>query len=303
MKHLLSINDLTHEEIISLLDRADDLKEKRKRGKIITRELEHKTLVMLFEKSSTRTRISFEVAMRELGGGSIYLNPADTQLGRGESIADTAKVVSRYAHAVAARVNHHSTLVELAEHSTIPVINALSDIEHPCQLLADLMTIREYKGHLKGLTLSWIGDGNNVCNSAILACSLEGIHINIATPRGYEPDQNIVIQARELGGSITLTDNPEDAAAGADVLYTDVWVSMGNEAETMKRLNDFKEYQINSKLLQHAKNNVTVLHCLPAHRGEEITGDVADGQHSAILDQAENRLHTQKALLLYTQHE
>ena len=297
MKHLLSINDLTHEEINSLLDKADDLKEKRKRGKI-TRELEHKTLTMLFEKSSTRTRISFEVAMRELGGGSIYLNLADTQLGRGESIADTAKVISRYAHAVAARVNDHHTLVELAEHSTIPVINALSDIEHPCQLLSDLMTIREYKGHLKGLTLSWIGDGNNVCNSAILACSLEGIHINIATPRGYEPDQNIVMQARELGGSITLTDNPEDAAAGADVLYTDVWVSMGDEAETMKRLNDFKKYQINSKLLQHAKNNVTVLHCLPAHRGEEITGDVADGQHSAILDQAENRLHTQKALLL-----
>ncbi|CAD6492779.1 MAG: Ornithine carbamoyltransferase, anabolic [Candidatus Argoarchaeum ethanivorans] len=297
MKHLLSINDLTHEEINSLLDKADDLKEKRKRGKI-TRELEHKTLTMLFEKSSTRTRISFEVAMRELGGGSIYLNLADTQLGRGESIADTAKVISRYAHAVAARVNDHHTLIELAEHSTIPVINALSDIEHPCQLLSDLMTIREYKGHLKGLTLSWIGDGNNVCNSAILACSLEGIHINIATPRGYEPDRNIVMQARELGGSITLTDNPEDAAAGADVLYTDVWVSMGDEAETMKRLNDFKKYQINSKLLQHAKNNVTVLHCLPAHRGEEITGDVADGQHSAILDQAENRLHTQKALLL-----
>ncbi|CAD6492370.1 MAG: Ornithine carbamoyltransferase, anabolic [Candidatus Argoarchaeum ethanivorans] len=297
MKHLLSINDLTHEEINSLLDKADDLKEKRKRGKI-TRELEHKTLTMLFEKSSTRTRISFEVAMRELGGGSIYLNLADTQLGRGESIADTAKVISRYAHAVAARVNDHHTLVELAEHSTIPVINALSDIEHPCQLLSDLMTIREYKGHLKGLTLSWIGDGNNVCNSAILACSLEGIHINIATPRGYEPDRNIVMQARELGGSITLTDNPEDAAAGADVLYTDVWVSMGDEAETMKRLNDFKKYQINSKLLQHAKNNVTVLHCLPAHRGEEITGEVADGQHSAILDQAENRLHTQKALLL-----
>ena len=297
MKHLLSINDLTHEEINSLLDKADDLKEKRKRGKI-TRELEHKTLTMLFEKSSTRTRISFEVAMRELGGGSIYLNLADTQLGRGESIADTAKVISRYAHAVAARVNDHRTLVELAEHSTIPVINALSDIEHPCQLLSDLMTIREYKGHLKGLTLSWIGDGNNVCNSAILASSLEGIHINIATPRGYEPDRNIVMQARELGGSITLTDNPEDAAAGADVLYTDVWVSMGDEAETMKRLNDFKKYQINSKLLQHAKNNVTVLHCLPAHRGEEITGEVADGQHSAILDQAENRLHTQKALLL-----
>ncbi|CAD6494341.1 MAG: Ornithine carbamoyltransferase, anabolic [Candidatus Argoarchaeum ethanivorans] len=297
MKHLLSINDLTHEEINSLLDKADDLKEKRKRGKI-TRELEHKTLTMLFEKSSTRTRISFEVAMRELGGGSIYLNLADTQLGRGESIADTAKVISRYVHAVAARVNDHHTLVELAEHSTIPVINALSDIEHPCQLLSDLMTIREYKGRLKGLTLSWIGDGNNVCNSAILACSLEGIHINIATPRGYEPDQNIVMQARELGGSITLTDNPEDAAAGADVLYTDVWVSMGDEAETMKRLNDFKKYQINSKLLQHAKNNVTVLHCLPAHRGEEITGEVADGQHSAILDQAENRLHTQKALLL-----
>ncbi|NMG83391.1 MAG: ornithine carbamoyltransferase [Methanosarcinales archaeon] len=297
MKHFLSIQDLTHEEISSLLDKADDLKEKRKRGKIIS-ELEHKTLVMLFEKSSTRTRISFEVAMRELGGGSIYMNQADTQLGRGESIADTAKVISRYAHAIAARVNDHCTLIEFAEHSTIPVINALSDLEHPCQLLADLMTIREYKGHLKGLTLSWIGDGNNVCNSAIIACSLEGMHINIATPRGYEPDQNIVIQARELGGSITLTDNPEDAAAGADVLYTDVWVSMGDEAETMKRLNDFKEYQINNKLLQYAKNNVTVLHCLPAHRGEEITGDVADGQHSAILDQAENRLHTQKALLL-----
>lgn len=295
--HLLSILDLTHEDLTHLLDKADDLKEQRQRGRG-REELKHRTLAMLFEKSSTRTRISFQVAMSELGGHSIYLNPTDTQLGRGETIADTARVISRYTHAIAARVNHHHTLIELAEHSSIPVINALSDREHPCQLLADLMTIREYKGHLKGLTLAWIGDGNNVCNSAILACALTHIHINVATPRGYEPDDDILKQARELGGSITLTHDPVEAAADADVLYTDVWVSMGDEAAAEQRREDFKPYQINTQLLQQAKPDVTVLHCLPAHRGEEITSEVIDGAHSAVFDQAENRLHTQKALLL-----
>jgi ornithine carbamoyltransferase len=296
-RHLLSILDLSHRDIIHLLDKADELKEQRQRGKT-SEELKHKTLTMLFEKSSTRTRISFQVAMSELGGHSIYLNPADTQLGRGESIADTAKVISRYTHAIAARVNQHQTIIELAENSTIPVINALSDLEHPCQLLADLMTIREYKGHLKGLTLAWIGDGNNVCNSTILACALTHIHLNIATPKGYEPDKTILNQARELGGSITLTNNPQEAATDADILYTDVWISMGDEAQTQQRLKHFKPYQINNQLLQHAKHDAIVLHCLPAHRGQEITSEVADGPHSAIFDQAENRLHTQKALLL-----
>jgi ornithine carbamoyltransferase len=297
MKHLLSMLDLTHDDIIHLLDKAEELKERRQRGKTIE-ELKHKTLTLLFEKSSTRTRISFQVAMSELGGHSIYLNPADTQLNRGESIADTAKVISRYAHVIAARVNRHQTLIELAENSTIPVINALSDLEHPCQLLADLMTIREYKGHLRGLTLTWIGDGNNVCNSAIIACALTGIHINIATPKGYEPDQNYITQARELGGSITLTNNPTDAATDADILYTDVWVSMGDEAQTQQRLCDLQPYQINQQLLEYARHDATILHCLPAHRGQEITSEVVEGPQSAIFDQAENRLHTQKALLL-----
>ncbi len=297
LSHLLSLADLSYAEIIAVLDCASHLKEKRARGKF-SEELKSKTLAMLFEKSSTRTRISFEVAMTEIGGHAIYLNYRDMQLGRGESVADTAKVMSRYVHAIMARVYKHETLIELSNNSTVPVINGLSDLEHPCQLLADLLTIREYKGKFKGLDFAWIGDGNNVCNSAILASALTGMNITIACPSGYEPDTKIIARAKELGGKVKIISDPYEAAKNADIISTDVWVSMGDEEEYDMRLRDFAPYQINSKLLEQAKHDVIVLHCLPAHRGEEITAEVVDGPNSAVFDQAENRLHVQKALLL-----
>lgn len=295
--HLLSLADLSYADIINILDAASDLKEKRARGKTST-ALKARTLAMLFEKSSTRTRISFEVAMTELGGHAVYLNYKDIQLGRGESVADTARVMSRYVNAIMARVYKHETLIELSNNATVPVINGLSDLEHPCQLLADLLTIREYKGKFKGLNYSWIGDGNNVCNSALLACALTGMKMTVACPEGYEPNPEIVDKAKELGGTISIIHDPMKAAKKADILSTDVWVSMGDEDEYDRRLRDFKPYQINSKLLEQAKHDVMVLHCLPAHRGEEITAVVVDGPNSAVFDQAENRLHVQKALLL-----
>ena len=295
--HLLSLADLSYDDIINLLDTASDLKEKRVRGKT-SGALKSRTLAMLFEKSSTRTRISFEAAMTELGGHGIYLNYKDIQLGRGESVADTARVMSRYVHAIMARVYKHETLIELSKNSDVPVINGLSDLEHPCQLLADLLTIREYKGKFKGLNFSWIGDGNNVCNSAILACALTGMKMTVACPEGYEPDREIVEKARKLGGVVNIIRDPMKAAKNADILSTDVWVSMGDEEEYDQRLHDFRPYQINSKLLEQAKHDVMILHCLPAHRGEEITAEVVDGPNSAVFDQAENRLHVQKALLL-----
>lgn len=295
--HLLSLTDLSYDDIISLLDTASDMKDKRTRGKASS-SLKNKTLAMLFEKSSTRTRISFEVAMTDLGGHSIYLNYKDTQIGRGESLADTARVMSRYVHAIMGRVYKHETLTELAKYATVPIINGLSDLEHPCQLLADLLTIREYKGKFKGLNFSWIGDGNNVCNSAILACALTGMKITVACPEGYEPNYDIVLKAKELGAVVNVIRDPIKAAKNADIISTDVWVSMGDEEEYDQRLHDFKPYQINSKLLEQARHDVIVLHCLPAHRGEEISADVVDGPNSAVFDQAENRLHVQKALLL-----
>lgn len=295
--HLLSFADFSYTDVINLLDVASDLKEKRARGKTAS-ALKNRTLAMLFEKSSTRTRISFEAAMTELGGHSIFLNYRDIQLGRGESIADTARVMSRYVNAIMARVYKHETLIELSNNATVPVINGLSDLEHPCQLLADLFTIREYKGKFKGLNFSWIGDGNNVCNSALLACAVTGMKITVACPEGYEPDSEMVEKAKELGGTVSITHDPMKAAKKADILYTDVWVSMGDEEEYDQRLRDFKPYQINSKLLEEARHDVMVLHCLPAHRGEEITADVLEGPNSAVFDQAENRLHVQKALLL-----
>ena len=295
--NILSFADLSHADVIDLLDTASDLKEKRARGEM-TEVLKNKTLAMLFEKSSTRTRLSFEVAMSELGGHAIFLSTRDMQIGRGESIADTARVMSRYVSAIMARVYKHETLTELSNHSTVPVINALSDLEHPCQLLADLMTIRERKGTLEGLKFAWLGDGNNVCNSAILACAITGMKISVACPKGYEPDDAIIEKAKELGGYVEITQDPAKAAENADVLYTDVWVSMGDEEEAEQRLIDLKPYQINSKLLEHAEHDVVVLHCLPAHRGEEITAEVVDGPNSAVFDEAENRLHAQKALLL-----
>lgn len=282
---------------MALLDSADDLKAKRAKGTVVEM-LKNKSLAMIFEKSSTRTRISFEVAMAELGGHALYLNPRDLQLGRGESIGDTAQVMSRYVHGIMARVYSHSTLEELSQFAQVPVINGLSDKEHPCQLLADLQTIREYKGMFEGMKLAWIGDGNNVCNSAILAAAITGMRMVAACPEGYEPDPDIVSRARELGGHVEIISDPAAAADGADILYTDVWVSMGDEEERDQRVRDLAPYQVNEALVNRAKHDCIVLHCLPAHRGEEITAEVLGGPHSAILDQAENRLHAQKALLI-----
>jgi len=297
MKHLISMTDLTQEEIIEIPDMAEDLKEKRVRGKM-TDLLKNKSLAMIFEKSSTRTRVSFEVAMSDLGGHSIYLNSRDIQIGRGETVSDTAQVLSRYVAGITARVNSHKTVADLAKHSKVPVINALSDLEHPCQILADFLTIREYKNRLKGLKFAWIGDGNNVCNSLILGCALVGMQIAVACPEGYMPNPEIVAKGRELGGDILITTDPEEAAADADVLYADVWVSMGDEEEREKRLSDLEDYQINSNLVELAKPDVIFMHCLPAHRGEEVSAEVMDGPHSVVFDQAENRLHAQKALIM-----
>ena len=296
-KDLLSISDLTREELLQLIDLSLELKEKRGKRHAQT-PLINRSLAMIFEKPSTRTRVSFEVAMTELGGHALYLNSDDLQLGRSETVCDTAMVLSRYVHAIIARVYSHETVRELAKCADIPVINALSDAEHPCQLLADLLTIRERKGDFQGLHVAWIGDGNNVCNSLILASAITGMRLAVACPAGYEPDQSVVEHARELGGDVVVTHDPSVAASGADVFYTDVWVSMGDEKEEQERLRDFDGFQINDDLLNHAKHDCIVLHCLPAHRGQEITGEVLYGAHSAVLDQAENRLHVQKALLV-----
>lgn len=295
--NLISIADLTASDISGILDMADDLKKKRRQSEI-TDYLKNKSLAMIFEKSSTRTRVSFEVGMTDLGGHSLYLDPNSMQIGRGETIGDTARILSGYVHGIMIRAFSHAMVVEMAKNATVPVINGLTDREHPCQALADLMTIRECKGHIKGLKLAWIGDGNNVCHSLILASALMGMSMIAACPPGYEPDKAIVDKARAMGGKIELTTDPRAAAKGADILYTDVWVSMGDEAEKAKRLKDLHDYQINMGLVGLANKDCIVLHCLPAHRGEEITDDAIKCKNSAIFEQAENRLHAQKALLV-----
>ncbi len=296
MKSLISIGDLTKDEIFAIVQLAVRLKEERLQG-TFSEGLQHKTLGMIFEKPSTRTRTSFEVAIVELGGYPIYLNWNDLQLGRGETIADTARVLSKYLSGIVLRVASHSTIIEMADYASVPVINALSDLEHPCQLLADLMTIYEKKGTLSGLKLAWIGDGNNVCNSAILACACLGMHIDVACPPGYEPNAAIIERGQTLSAVRVIRD-PFEAASAADILYTDTWISMGNEAASAERLLAFSKYRIDEKVLDRAKDDVIVLHCLPAHRGQEITDEVMDGPHSVVFVQAENRLHAQKALLL-----
>ena len=296
VKHLISISDLTKEELLDFLKLAKKLKEERKRG-IFNDYLKNRSLAMIFELPSTRTRISFEVAMSDMGGHALYLNWNDLQLGRGETIADTARVVSRYVHAVMMRVRDHSTIVEFAKHSDVPVINGLSNLEHPCQIIGDLLTILEKKGGFD-IKLSWVGDGNNVCNSLILASAILGFEMSVATPEGYEPPKEIIEKAEKLGGSVEILRDPFEAVKGADVIYTDVWTSMGQEAEREQRLKVFRNYQVNSDLVEKAKDDVIVMHCLPAHRGEEITDEVMDGEKSVVFDQAENRLHAQKAILL-----
>ncbi len=294
-QHLVSVSDLSKPEIIRMIDLAKKLKDERKRGEYKD-YMKNKSLAMIFELPSTRTRVSFEVAMADMGGHALYLGWNDLQLGRGETIADTAKVLSRYVSAIMARVRKHDTVVELAKNSDVPVINGLSNLEHPCQILADLLTIDEVKG--LDIKLAWVGDGNNVCNSMILASAILGFEMSVATPKGFEPDGRILKLAEEIGEKPEITNDPIKAVENADVIYTDVWASMGQEEERGERLKVFAEFQVNRALVGKAKDDVIVMHCLPAHRGEEITDEVIDGKHSVIFDQAENRLHAQKAILL-----
>jgi ornithine carbamoyltransferase len=296
-RDLLTWLDYTTEEVHELLSLAEHLKKNP-----ISKKLEGKTLGMIFEKSSTRTRVSFEAGMLQMGGHAIYLNSRDIQLGRGESIADTAKVLSAYVDAIMIRTFEHEKVAQLAEHASVPVINGLCDTYHPCQALADVLTIYEVKGQLAGLKVVYIGDGNNVAHSFMILCAKLGMAVVVSCPKGYEPDQEVIDATIELaqlsGGSFTLSYDPEEAASGADIVYTDVWASMGQEEETSERLQVFEPYQVNEALLAHASDDVKFLHCLPAHRGEEVTAEVIDGGKSAVFQQAENRLHVQKAILL-----
>ena len=296
-RDFLSVDDLTPEELVALLDGAD----RHKAGRRPRTTLQGRTVALIFEKPSTRTRVSFEVAVHELGGHPLALSGVDLQIGRGETLEDTAAVLSRYVHAIVLRTFAQESLERLARAGGIPVVNALSDYSHPCQALADLQTIRERKQRLAGLRLAYLGDGNNVAHSLLFAGSKVGMHVAVATPIGYEPIPQVVRRATEIaagtGGSVELTHDPETAAKGADVVYTDVWASMGKELEHGERALIFKPYQLNTDILAVASPDVVVLHCLPAHRGEEIAAEVMDGPNSAVFDQAENRLHTQKALL------
>lgn len=297
-RHLLSIFDLQKREIDSIIKRAFRLKALKKGGKKTGSTLKGKVVGMVFEKPSTRTRVSFEVAIIDLGGSAIYLSPGDMQLGRGETIADTARVLSSYLDGVVIRTYGQEKIEEFARHSSVPVINALTDLEHPCQIISDLFTIKEKGLDIEKIKLAYIGDGNNIANSLIGAAAIYGFNLIMATPKGYEPNEGVLRRARDYKrGRIEVVSDPKEAAKNADVLYTDVWVSMGQEEEMGKRLRTFKPYQLNGRLLSHAKPDVLIMHCLPAHRGEEITDDVVDGPNSIVFDQAENRLHVGKAIL------
>ncbi len=296
--NLITIFDLTRAELEGLVERGEKLKRKRKEGLKASNELEGKTLALIFEKPSTRTRVSFEVAMHELGGNVISLNWNELQLGRGERVRETARVLSSYVDAVMIRAYRHDTVEEFANYASIPVINGLTDLEHPCQTLADLMTIKGYKKNFAGVTVAWVGDGNNVCNSLIGGAAITGMNMRVASPDGYEPAKVVVERAKKMGGEVLITENAEEAALGADVLYTDVWVSMGDEKEREKRERVFKKYQLNEDLVRVAKEDAIIMHCMPVHIGEEITEGVLKSENSVIFEQAENRLHAQKALLL-----
>ena len=299
-RSLDSLSHLTKEEIEKILKTSELLKSQLLRGEEHPL-LKGKTLAMIFEKPSTRTRVSFEVGMWQLGGYALYLNASDLQFGRGETIADTALVLSRYVNGIMARVFAHQTILDLVKYSRVPVINGLSDFTHPCQGLADLFTIYEKKGRLSGLKLAYVGDANNVAHSLLYGCSKVGMDITLGCPKGYGPNPRVVSEAMEEGKrsgcKVKVTTDPKEAVREADIVYTDVWTSMGKEKEYAKRVKIFKPYQVNSKLVKGAKADYLFMHCLPAHRGEEVTDEVADSKNSVIFDQAENRLHAQKALL------
>jgi len=300
-RSLASLSDVTKAELEAWFDLALRLKGETKAGKP-QNILAGKNLAMIFQKSSTRTRVSFEIAMRQLGGGALYLSGNELQLGRGETIADTARVLSRYVDGIMARVFAHSDIVTLAKYATVPVINGLSDFSHPCQAVADYLTVLEHKGRLKGLTLAYVGDGNNVAHSLLFGGAKLGVNVTIVCPKGYEPQKAVVDRAesdgRQSGARIVVSDDPA-AVKGADVIYTDVWASMGQEAEHAERVRIFKPYQVNARLMAlTGKKDALFMHCLPAHRGEEVTDEVVDSPNSVVLDEAENRLHAQKAILV-----
>lgn len=296
-KDLISINLLTADEVNLIIEESNKIKGGPRNSQVLA----GKTLAMIFEKSSTRTRVSFETGIYQLGGNGMYFSSKDLQIGRGESIHDTAKVLSRYVDGIMARTFAYQTILDLAKYSTVPVINGLTDLDHPCQVLSDLFTIKEKLGHLKGLTLTYLGDSNNVLHSLIQGCVKVGMNITYSCPKGYEPLPAVINEAKEYaiksGSVISYNLDPSETVKSADIIYTDVWVSMGQENEKTKKLSDLKPYQLNSKLLSKCRQDVLVMHCLPAHRGEEITDDVMDGPNSIVFDQAENRLHTQKAIM------
>lgn len=297
----LTLKDFSSETIKALLTKATELKEAHLSGTAV-QPLKGKILGMIFDKSSTRTRVSFEAGMLQLGGQAMYLNGKELQLGRGEPISDTAKVLSHYLDAIMIRTFSHQSVEELAEHATIPIINGLTDLFHPCQVLADLLTIQEVKGKLAGIKLAYVGDGNNVAHSLLIGASKVGLDISVAAPKGYEPNEEVTAMAKEFakqsGSKVVITNDPFEAVENADVIYTDVWTSMGQEAENEIRMKVFKEFQVNGELLKGAKDDYMFLHCLPAHRGEEVTAEIIDGKHSYVFQEAGNRLHAQKALLV-----
>lgn len=295
-KHLLKLMDWSAQEIKEVLDTADQLKYEKKNG-VEHHLLKGKTLGMIFSKSSTRTRVSFEVGMYDLGGSALFLSARDLQIGRGEPVEDTARVLSRYLDGIMIRTFDQSEVEDLAKYGSIPIINGLTDYCHPCQVLADLMTIREKLGSLKGKKLCYIGDGNNMTNSLIVGCIKMGMAVSVACPKGYEPDSELMKWADE-NGDFLCTDDIQKAATGADVVYTDVWASMGQESEAEERKKIFKNYQVNAQTMSYANKNAMVLHCLPAHREEEITAEVFEAHADEIFEEAENRLHAQKAVLV-----
>jgi len=297
MRHFLTLKDLSASELSVLIQRAIVLKRMHNDGEIYE-PLKNKVLAMIFEKSSTRTRVSFESAMIQFGGGSIFLSPNDTQLGRGEPIEDSARVISSMVDVVMIRTFEHEKVEQFAKYSSVPVINALTDDYHPCQLLADMQTYVEHRGTIEGKTVTWVGDGNNMCHSYINAAEQFGFKLNIATPTGYEPDAKIVAAS---SASVSLFNNVNDAASQSDLIVTDVWASMGQEEEQKKREIAFADFQVNNAVMALANKDALFMHCLPAHRGEEVSADVIDGPQSVVWDEAENRLHAQKALLEFLQ--
>jgi ornithine carbamoyltransferase len=296
-RDLVSEYDLRYEDFTLIFERAAVIKKMTKEG-VLYRPLKGKTLGMIFDKSSTRTRLSFEVGMYQLGGQALFLSSRDTQIGRGEPVADTAKIMSRYLDGIMIRTYAQKTVEDFARYATIPVINGLTDLLHPCQTLSDIFTIIEKKGSYEGVKVAYVGDGNNIANSWINAAAKLPFHLAVACPQGYEPDHDILHRSTSVAqGSVSFYRDPADAVADADVIYTDVWASMGQEEEHAVRVEAFAGYQINSTLVALAKRDVMVMHCLPAHRGEEISSEVLDGEHAIVFDQAENRLHVQKAIM------